>query len=57
MKFDAKGWQEGKVKIKVTLEFCPDEPEFAEILASNELEIAQRELPLDDIRQMMTKNS
>ena len=57
MKFDAKGWQKGKVKLKVTLEFCPDEPEFAEILASNEPEIAQRESPLDDIRRLINENS
>ena len=27
----SKNWQKGKVRIKVTLEFCPDEPEIEEI--------------------------
>lgn len=30
-----KGWQKGKLRIKFTLEFCPDEPEFEEITQSN----------------------
>ena len=39
-----QGWQKGKIriKVKVDLEFCLDEPE-----------IAQAESPLDDIRQML----
>lgn len=43
LKVGAKGWQKGKVRLKVTLEFCPDEPE--ENIA---------ESPLDDIRQTMS---
>lgn len=48
LKLGAEGWQKGKVriKLKVSLEFCPDEPE-----------IAQPESPLDDIRRMMKENS
>ena len=34
----SKGWQKGKIKINVTLEFVPDEPE-------------EDRSPLDDIRQ------
>lgn len=47
LRVGAKGWQKGKVriKLKVSLEFCPDDPE-----------IAQPESPLDDIRRMMTEN-
>ena len=26
LKYGAKEWQSGKVKLKVTVEFCPDEP-------------------------------
>lgn len=32
----AKSWQKGKVRIKITIEFCPDEPE-GEKTASNEI--------------------
>ena len=34
----SKGWQKGKLKVKVTLEFIPDEPE-------------ETKSPLDDVRQ------
>lgn len=49
----AKGWQKGKVKFRVTLEFCPDEPEVEEISESSKSEISQSESPLDDIRRMI----
>ena len=39
----SKGWQKGKIKINVTLEFIPDEPE-------------ETTSPLDDIRQAETNN-
>ncbi|MGL5806097.1 MAG: KGK domain-containing protein [Xenococcaceae cyanobacterium] len=41
----SNGWQEGKLRLKVTLEFCPDEPE-----------VNQPESPLDDIRQSIEQN-
>jgi hypothetical protein len=31
LKLGAKEWQPGKIRVKVTLEFCPDEPEKVEI--------------------------
>ncbi len=42
----SQGWQKGKIRIrlKVTLEFCPDEPETN-----------QEGSPLDDIRQMISE--
>ena len=46
LKLGAKGWQKGKVRIRVSLEFCPDEPETS-----------QPESPLNDIRQMIKENS
>lgn len=57
LKIGAKGWQKGKVKIKleVSLEFCPDEPVLKESSASNEPEISQPESPLDDIRRMINQ--
>ncbi len=48
-------WQKGKVKIKVTLEFRPDEPEVKEIGAIQE--IAQQKSPLDDLRQMINQKT
>ena len=42
LKIGAKGWQKGKLKIRVSVEFYPDEPE-----------ISEPESPLDDIRKMM----
>lgn len=51
----AGGWQKGKLRVKFTLEFCPDEPEIAETMQSKEIENNQPESPLDDIRRMMNK--
>lgn len=39
----AKGWQKGKLKINVTLEFIPDEPE--------------EKSPLDDVRQEIDRDN
>ncbi|MEQ9480750.1 KGK domain-containing protein [Coleofasciculus sp. F4-SAH-05] len=57
LKLGAKGWQQGKFRIKVTLEFCPDEPEIEETSASNEPEISQPESPLDDLRQRINQEN
>jgi hypothetical protein len=46
LKAGSNGWQEGKLRLKVTLEFCPNEPE-----------VTKPESPLDDIRQEMNKDS
>ena len=45
LKFNSDGWTKGKLRIKVTLEFCPDEPEIEEI--------KEPESPLDDLRRMI----
>lgn len=47
LKIGAKGWQKGKIKIRVNVEFCPDEPEIEKAP-----EITEPESPLDDIRRM-----
>ncbi|MCT7989676.1 KGK domain-containing protein [Laspinema olomoucense] len=52
LKYGANGWQEGKIRIQISLEFCPDEPEDEEIPASNKWESSEPESPLDDIRRM-----
>ncbi|MBD1809343.1 hypothetical protein H6F98_28370 [Microcoleus sp. FACHB-SPT15] len=55
LKIGSMGWQKGKVRLRVSLEFCPDEPEVEETAPSNE--IPQPESPLDDIRQMMNQEN
>jgi hypothetical protein len=40
----ANGWTKGKIRLKISLEFIPDEPEINKI-----------ESPLDDIRQSMNQ--
>jgi hypothetical protein len=57
LKLDSNAWQKGEVRVKFTLEFCPDEPEVEEIKQSNDAEINQTESPLDDIRRMMNKDN
>lgn len=59
LRLGAKAWQKGKVKInlKVSLEFCPDEPDIEKTPANNNSGINSTESPLDDIRQMMNGNS
>ena len=52
LKYGSQGWKKGKLRIKVSLEFCPDEPEAEEIAASNKGEFSEPESPLDDIRRM-----
>ncbi|MBE9228154.1 KGK domain protein [Phormidium sp. LEGE 05292] len=46
LKIGAKGWQKGKIRVRVTLEFEPEQPE-----------IIEPESPLDDLRRMMNENS
>lgn len=42
LRLGVKSWQKGKVKIKVTLEFCLDESDTEEISVTNQLEINQK---------------
>lgn len=51
----AQGWQKGKIKLKlnVTIEFCPDEPEVEETPENNESETSKPESPLDDLRRQL----
>jgi hypothetical protein len=41
----SNGWTKGKIRLKISLEFIPDEPEINKI-----------ESPLDDIRQSMNQS-
>ncbi|HLO85097.1 MAG TPA: KGK domain-containing protein, partial [Nostocaceae cyanobacterium] len=45
-----KNWQKGKVRIRVALEFCPDEPEVEQIST-----LTEPESPLDDLRRLINK--
>jgi hypothetical protein len=47
-----QGWQKVKIKIRVNVEFCPDEPEI-----EDEPEITEPESPLDDIRRKINEVS
>jgi hypothetical protein len=44
-----QGWQKGKVRISI--EFCPDEPELTDSSKENAEASSQPESPLDDIRR------
>lgn len=55
LKMDAKGWKKGKVRLSI--EFCPDQPEIKEIMQSNDSALNQASSPLDDIRQRMSKDT
>ncbi|MBE9003596.1 KGK domain protein [Fortiea sp. LEGE XX443] len=46
LKLGAKAWLPGKLRIKITLEFIPDQPEIAEL-----------ESPLDDLRRLIQEES
>ena len=49
------GWKKGKARIRVILEFYPDEPDEEE-LSSQQTDSIEAS-PLDDIRQNMSNNS
>ena len=55
LRVGAQGWKKGKMKLKlnVTIEFCPDEPEVEETPENNESETSQPESPLDDLRRQL----
>jgi hypothetical protein len=55
LRVGAQGWMKGKIKLKlnVTIEFCPDEPKVEETPENNQLEISPPESPLDDLRRQL----
>ncbi len=54
LKYGARDWQEGKIRMRIIVEFCPDEPEVEEIEEPPELEsVSEPESPLDEIRRMI----
>lgn len=61
LKLGAKEWQPGTLKMKVTLEFCPEEPEEEEVDEVNEAEERDERdemtKSLDDIRQKLNQET
>ncbi len=57
LKIGAKGWKKGKMKITVSLEFCPDEPEVTETPENNQPKTNEPESPLDDLRRMINEQT
>lgn len=55
LKPGAKSWERGKVRISI--EFEPEELEIAQTVDSSESENGKSESPLDDIRQRMSKET
>ena len=53
LQIGSKGWQKGKVRIKVSVEFYAEED--SEQLVSEPSEIELPESPLDDLRQMINQ--
>lgn len=54
MKFGAKGWKQGKIKVKMTVEFCPDEPEEPETPEKSQAEKSDPD-SLDDLRKELNQ--
>ena len=55
LKPGAKSWRRGKIRL--TLEFTPEELEIPETAESSELQASKASSPLDDMRQMMPKDN
>lgn len=55
LKFGTKEWQPGTLKMKVTLEFCPEEPEEDQV--DEEEEIDDLVKSLDDICQKLNQEN
>jgi len=55
LRVGAHGWKKGKIKLKlnVTIEFCPDEPEVEDTPKNNQSETSKPESPLDDLRRQL----
>jgi hypothetical protein len=57
LQFGAKSWRKGKVKLKISLEFYPENPEPEETTASNETDANPSESSLDDLRQKINQET
>jgi len=53
LEIGTNSWQKGKMRLKLTVEFCPSKPEIEENFANAN----QSESPLDDIRRTMNQNT
>ncbi len=55
LRFGEKSWKKGTLKL--TLEFCPDEPIAEENPVKNGAKIVQPESPLDDLHQIINETN
>ncbi|MBW4489116.1 MAG: hypothetical protein KME12_15110 [Trichocoleus desertorum ATA4-8-CV12] len=53
LKFGSKNWQKGKVRVRIAIEFCPDEVE--KLIENEESLNGEATSSLDDIRQMISE--
>lgn len=52
LRFGSKGWQAGKIRVKIEIEFCSDE---IEEMTEDVKSLSSQEVSLDDIRQMISE--
>ncbi len=52
-----KQWRTGKIRMRLSFEFCPDEPEQEAVLESNLLEASSESSPLDDLREQFQQTT
>jgi hypothetical protein len=55
LKFGSNGWQKGKIRVKMTVEFCPDEPEETETPAEQSKAEKSNPDSLDDLRKELNQ--
>lgn len=55
LRLGGKSWQKGKLKITINVEFCPEQLVIEETV-NNQIEINQSNLPLVDIKQIISNN-
>jgi KGK domain len=53
--YGAKDWKKGKVRL--TIEFCPDEPDSEKTPSNEQPKISKSGSPLDDLRQKLNEET
>lgn len=52
LEIGAKSWQEGKMRLKITVDFCPSQPENNQTIGND-----AEDSPLDDLRRAINQNT